>query len=173
MIADDDDFVHHEISAFVHKNASADCSGFHIPRGYIWRTGAGVAMEVDNFHRMCGTSLIVRANLYRGHGAPEPDHDAINEYGSHVLIFDRLRAEGRPLAPIPFPAAIYRVNHGNASQVDVVRGDISGGRGFLRVMAGRFARRCLNLLRRRRSIRDLAKDFSIAQGASFRNQSEK
>lgn len=60
-----------------------------------------------DFSRFCGTSHIVRADLY---AVPERFEEASESFvkrmlGSHVFIEEHLRASGSPLAPLPFPGA--------------------------------------------------------------------
>lgn len=111
MIVDDDDFVSARIVQHVAENT--DANGWTIDRGYIWDDGGRLLLGYDEFNHLCGTSLIVRSDLY---GMPEQFEDASLDWiksmlGSHVRIADILARRGTPLAPLPFRGAVYRVAH--------------------------------------------------------------
>lgn len=114
MIVDDDDFVSSRIARHVSENA--DANGWAIERGYIWDDGGRLLLGYDEFNHLCGTSLIVRSDLY---GLPERFEDASLDWiksmlGSHVRIADILAGQGTPLSPLPFRGAVYRVAHGGS-----------------------------------------------------------
>jgi hypothetical protein len=114
MIVDDDDFVSARLARHVSENPHAN--GWTIDRGYIWDDGGSLLLGYDEFNHLCGTSLIVRSDLY---GLPERFEDASLDWiktmlGSHVRIADILAGRGTPLAPLPFRGAIYRVAHGGS-----------------------------------------------------------
>lgn len=111
MVVDDDDFISRNLTSFVAANPKAN--GWYIHDGYIW-SGGNLLYRYAGFSRLCGSSHIIRANLYR---LPARFEDADDGYvrrmlGSHVFIHDHLDAEGTPLAPLPFPGAVYRTGHG-------------------------------------------------------------
>jgi exopolysaccharide biosynthesis galactosyltransferase PssJ len=111
MIVDDDDFISRRLTSFVHANPQAN--GWYIRDGYIWSDGGRLLYRSADFFRMCGTSHIVRADLYR----IPPSLEAADEtyirrmLGSHRFICDDLDASGTPLAPLPFIGAVYRTGH--------------------------------------------------------------
>ena len=114
MIVDDDDFVSARIVQ--HASENPDANGWAIDRGYIWDDGGRIVLGYDEFNHLCGTSLIVRADLY---GLPERFEDASLDWiksmlGSHVRIADILAGRGTPLATLPFRGAVYRVAHGGS-----------------------------------------------------------
>ena len=114
MIVDDDDFVSSRIAHHVSKNV--DANGWAIERGYIWDDGGRLLLGYDEFNHLCGTSLIIRSDLY---GLPERFEDASLDWiksmlGSHVRIADILAGRGTPLLPLPFRGAVYRVAHGGS-----------------------------------------------------------
>ncbi len=114
MIVDDDDFVSARIAGHVDENP--DANGWTIERGYIWNDGGRLLLGYDGFDRLCGTSLIVRSDLY---GLPPRFEDASLDWiksmlGSHVRIAGILAGRGTPLAPLPFRGAVYRVAHGGS-----------------------------------------------------------
>ena len=114
MIVDDDDFVSSRLVQHVSTHAGAN--GWTIDRGYIWDDGGRLLLEHDDFSHLCGTSLIIRMDLY---GLPERFEDASLDWikqmlGSHIRIAGILAEHGTPLAPLPFRGAVYRVAHGGS-----------------------------------------------------------
>lgn len=111
MIVDDDDFVSARLVE--HAAGNADANGWVINRGYVWNDGGRVLLQHDDFNRLCGTSLIIRSDLY---GLPACFEDADCDWikatlGSHVRIAGILAERGTPLATLPFRGAVYRVAH--------------------------------------------------------------
>lgn len=117
MIVDDDDFVSARLAQ--HAASHPDAYGWTIDQGYIWDDGGRLLLEYDDFNHLCGTSLIVRSDLY---GLPERFEDASVDWiktmlGSHIRIAGILAEQGTPLQPLPFRGAVYRVAHrGSHSQ---------------------------------------------------------
>jgi hypothetical protein len=117
MIVDDDDLVSSRIVE--HASKHPDSNGWYIDKGYLWDDGGSFIFAIDDFNRRCGTSLIVRSDLY---GLPDRVESASLDWiktmlGSHVRIDGILEERGQPLAPLPFRAGIYRVgNAGSHSQ---------------------------------------------------------
>jgi hypothetical protein len=114
MIVDDDDFVSARIARHVSENR--DANGWTIDRGYIWDDGGRLLLGYDEFNHLCGTSLIVRSDLY---GLPETFEGASLDWiktmlGSHVRIAGILAERGTPLEKLPFRGAVYRVAHGGS-----------------------------------------------------------
>lgn len=115
MFVDHDDLVSNRLAELV---ASApDSNGWFLDQGYIFSGGPEVYAYDKNFHKLCGTSHIVRADLLR---IPARVEEAGLSYislwlGSHVFIKDELDKEGAPLAPLPFSGAIYRIGHPDAT----------------------------------------------------------
>lgn len=114
MVFDDDDFVSRHLSAFVGANLGAN--GWYVDAGYGMNPGGQYAMRLKRFHKICGSSHIVRADLYQ---APAPDDPEFEFYlkqwlGSHGATTERFEDFGAPLAPLPFPGAVYLVNNPNS-----------------------------------------------------------
>ncbi len=114
MIVDNDDFVSANIVEFAARNA--DANGWKIDRGYLWNEGGRLLLHHNDFANFCGTSLIIRSDLYR---LPATFEDADIDYiksmlGSHVHIGKMLADQGHPLGSLPFRGAIYRVGHSGA-----------------------------------------------------------
>jgi hypothetical protein len=114
MIVDDDDFVSNRIVEFVEANQ--DANGWKIGKGYVWSEGGAVLFKHDDFSSFCGTSLIVRGDLYAlPRSVAEADVDYIKTMlGSHVRIGPILEEKGAALDVLPFRGAVYRVGHRGA-----------------------------------------------------------
>ncbi len=111
MIVDDDDFVSSRIVEYVSQHQNEN--GWTIDKGYIWDDGGSLLLGRDQFSHYCGTSLIIRSDLY---GLPPSAEEASLEWikdmlGSHVRIAPALADRGTPLSSLPFPGAVYRVAH--------------------------------------------------------------
>lgn len=117
MIVDDDDFVSNRIAQYVSDHA--DANGWTVDRGYVWDDGGKLLYKHDDFNHVCGTSLIVRSDLY---ALPERFEDASADFikytlGGHYGVARLLAERGTPLNTLPFRGAIYRVGHsGSHSQ---------------------------------------------------------
>ena len=117
MIVDDDDFVSANIVRFVSKHAGHN--GWKIDRGLVWSEGGKLVFMENNFNGVCGTSLIIRADLY---SLPDRFEDASTDFiasmlGSHMRPAHLLAQRGTPLASLPFRGAVYRVaNSGSHSK---------------------------------------------------------
>jgi hypothetical protein len=114
MVVDDDDLVSNRLAEFVAANQ--DAYGWYLSEGYLWEDGGRLVYRHSPFARLCGTSHIIRADLY---GLPGDLRDASDAYvrrtlGSHIFVRDDLERAGTPLAPLPFPGAIYRIGHRGA-----------------------------------------------------------
>ncbi len=117
MICDDDDLVSRDIAA--HVSREKDAAGWKIDRGYVWTDGGKLLYAHDAFNHICGTSLIIRSDIY---DLPETADKADPQMvmamlGSHQSVDTRLAEQGAPLASLPFRGAVYRVGHaGSHSQ---------------------------------------------------------
>jgi hypothetical protein len=111
MVVDDDDFVSSRLAEFIARRGGEH--GWYVKHGYFWPSGGRMLYAHGNFSRYCGTSHIVRADLYH---TPARFEDASEWFvtlllGSHVFLEEHLRTRGTPLAPLPFPGALYRIGH--------------------------------------------------------------
>jgi hypothetical protein len=111
MVVDDDDFVSRRLVSFVADNPQAN--GWYIRNGYIWSDRGRLLYRSGDFSRVCGTSHIVRSDLYH----LPPSFEAAEEtyirrmLGSHLYLHESLNASGTPLEPLPFTGAVYRTGH--------------------------------------------------------------
>jgi hypothetical protein len=114
MVVDDDDFVSSRLVSFVAKNPAAN--GWYVHDGYVWGSGGRLIYKYADFSMYCGTSHIIRADLYNLPASVESADPAYirNMLGSHIFIGRHLAANGTPLAPLPFMGAMYRIGHANA-----------------------------------------------------------
>lgn len=120
MAVDADDFVHRDLAAFV--NARPGNSGWMIQRGWIYSRARNAYRMHRKFYSACGTSFIIPFDAYdvpaelTRTATQREIADAFGERLENVLehgwAFAWWRKHGRVLEPIPFPAAVYHVAHG-------------------------------------------------------------
>ena len=111
MVVDDDDLVSARIVR--HVSEHPDANGWTIDHGYLWSDGGRLLLSHDDFNGHCGTSLIIRSDLY---GLPAGLEDASPDWiksmlGSHTRIARILAERGTPLESLPFRGAVYRVGY--------------------------------------------------------------
>jgi hypothetical protein len=114
MICDDDDLVHRHLAAYVDDNPYEN--GWYVGDGWVWEDGERLLYKESNLHLICGTSQIIRSDLYN---IPRSLEAASDEYlcrmlGSHLMINDELARQGFILKRLPFSGAIYRIGHPEA-----------------------------------------------------------
>lgn len=111
MVVDDDDLINHRLVEFIVNQQHI--KGWKVKEGYVWGDGGGLLLINREFHRLCGTSLIIRADLFRFPKTIDEasEHEIKTIYGSHITIVDYLLEKGITLQSIPFKAAIYRVGY--------------------------------------------------------------
>lgn len=121
MIFDADDFVHRKLTEFVHAHPAAP--GFVVSEGWMYSAARQEIREVDEFNRTCGTSFLLPYEAYEvpadlGVDATQQQlADGFGErlsrvMGAHRDAIDWYAEHGRELIPVPFRAAIYRVETG-------------------------------------------------------------
>lgn len=111
MVVDDDDFISKRITGYVEAHKGSN--GWYFREGYIWTDGGKLACPYRDFSTICGTSHIIRKDLF---ALPACFEDAGPDYirqmmGSHMFIKDKLAARGFPLEPLPFCGAVYRMGY--------------------------------------------------------------
>ncbi len=110
MLADDDDFVSRRLTSFVAANARHN--GWYFKSGLIWSDGGSLLYRYEDFSHLCGTSHIIRSDLYQIPAGAAQSEDYISRLlGSHVFIREHLAQRGTPLQPLPFIGAVYRTGH--------------------------------------------------------------
>jgi hypothetical protein len=114
MVVDDDDFVSARLVDYVARHRGAN--GWKIDLGFLWNEGGQLMMGYDNFAHFCGTSLIIRSDLYQLPSRFEDCSEAFikSMLGSHKRIASELAERGRALSPLPFRGAVYRIGHAGA-----------------------------------------------------------
>lgn len=113
MFVDADDFVARSLTSFVAGHRGEP--GWTITHG--WRVQLerrALRVHAGDFHLQCGSSHIIREDLLppTSHGTTATQQQLYDEQGgllerhlgSHMHLHDDL-----PLAPLPFPGALYRV----------------------------------------------------------------
>jgi hypothetical protein len=111
MVVDDDDLISSGLTGFVKQHRGHN--GWFVRQGYVWSPGKKLIYRSPNFSMLCGTSHIIRADLF---ALPASINSAEIAYiksmlGSHVFITKHLAEQGTPLSALPFPGAIYRTGH--------------------------------------------------------------
>jgi len=111
MVVDADDLVSRRLAGFVAERR--DQPGWIFEQGYYHQAGKQRVVLHDDFHLYCGTSAIVRC---RAEDLPESMNQPKEEIpilaaGHHEIARRHAEAE-TPLAPLPFPGAVYRVETG-------------------------------------------------------------
>lgn len=130
---DADDLLHPGLVA--HMLTAGEPGGYLIESGYMLDAatgemgrleppGAGHASTAP-FHEHCGSCSAIRIDRARWYGWTLP----ITRKGQHQWQRRNLRSFGLHLAPVPFPAAIYVVNHGENTRQR--RGKMSAKMGYL------------------------------------------
>jgi len=114
MVVDDDDFVSRRLTSFVAEYPGKN--GWYVHNGYLWGDGGKLLYEYADFSKFCGTSHIIRTDLYELPASVEAADPAYirKMFGSHIFIREYLTARGHPLEPLPFVGAVYRIGHAGA-----------------------------------------------------------
>jgi hypothetical protein len=112
MIMDADDLVSRRLAELAAQEKNAN--GWIFANGYRWQENSRWLHATTNFHRFCGTSAIVNASLidFPSEVTEEQFRKCIVLANGHTIIADALERCNRPLSPLPFPGAIYVLDHG-------------------------------------------------------------
>jgi hypothetical protein len=115
MVVDYDDVVSRRLAGFVAANPAAN--GWYVNAGYMFSGSRLMFSYQQDFFELCGTSHLIRADLL---DLPDSAAAAHEEYicrtlGSHKFIKRDLEQRGTPLAPLPFPGAVYRMGHADTA----------------------------------------------------------
>ena len=111
MVVDYDDYVSRRLGDLVASNPEA--TGWLVEKGLMYDGGPVVYTLPRGFHRTCGTSIIVRADLLPIGEQPSDVHmeTVKRTLGSHRFLPADLEQKGTPLTPVPFIGAVYRVGN--------------------------------------------------------------
>jgi len=113
MVVDDDDLVSRRLARFFER--ADPRRAYHVDRGWTWIEGRASLRMLDGFHGACGTCLAAPKRLWRIHES-DGGADALQELGSHRLIYDRLAGTDDAFSSVPFRAAVYRLSHVNSTE---------------------------------------------------------
>lgn len=121
MLMDADDFVSRRLARHVLEHPVR--TSWYINLGFVYHHGEDRVYPITGFNRSCGTSNILQFGEIPPVRLPEnPTREQILHavdprfikfiLGSHKFLADSLRKQNRPIAPIPFPGAVYYLAHG-------------------------------------------------------------
>jgi hypothetical protein len=120
MALDADDFVHRDVTAFVHAHSGHD--GWVVKRGWVYSRARNAYRLRRRFYRVCGTSFIIPFEAYdvptaltvaaTQHEIAEAFGERLEKTLEHGYAFDYWRKQGRNLESLPFPAAVYHMDTG-------------------------------------------------------------
>lgn len=121
MIFDADDFVSRDIVSYVRESPRSD--GWYVSGGWMCSRVRNGHRKQDDFHRTCGTSRIVPHDVYRvpfDLDASATQDQVVDAYGDVLTNFMGAHRKavqwhlkhGRRLRPLPFRAAVNRVDKG-------------------------------------------------------------
>jgi hypothetical protein len=124
MMLDADDLVHRNLVAYVRRDMNP--YGYIFDKGYQehYPTGSMRALptrgDIPPFHRICGSCAVFHFTP-EDIGAPDrTDKSLPDRLGALHVHWEAIAAAlDRPLAPVPFHAAIYRFNTG--AQLSILR----------------------------------------------------
>jgi hypothetical protein len=108
MAVDADDCVSNHLAEFVCRHPQK--AGWFIKQGYYYQDGRNfVKVMRKGFDRYCGTSTIVRADLYDLPDTCDREALATHFYHNyrHREIKETLESKGFAIEPLPFKGAIY------------------------------------------------------------------
>lgn len=175
MVTDDDDLVSSELTGFVTKHRGHN--GWFFRHGYIWSPGRSLLYRHPDFSMVCGTSHIVRADLFE---LPQSVGEASEEYiksmlGSHIFITKYLVQKGTPLASLPFVGAVYRTGHvgAHSRSKDVFSTYLMHA--WLLKSPGELSRRLFRLRHLGKAIRDefFGRDSALVNGRRQQQNSDR
>lgn len=114
MVVDDDDLISNRLVEFLSQQKIVD--GWKVTHGYVWGDGGRMLLINRAFHYLCGTSLIIRADLFNLPSRIEDlsDDEIKNVFGSHIKVIDYFYDRGVSLKALPFHVTIYRVGYGGS-----------------------------------------------------------
>lgn len=105
MQVDADDCVSNRLAEFVSRNPRSQ--GWFFESGYFYRDGARrIYLKPEGFHYWCGSSFILGYDQLKLPESADFDDSALLVLAPSG-IKRRAEESGSPLAPLPFPGAIY------------------------------------------------------------------
>lgn len=129
MITDADDCVSKFLAGWIAQNQSA--AGYFFKRGYVHHEHSNLVRVMrKGFHRYCGTTHIIRSDLYdvsaenlaripevitSTNDIPSDLHDL---YYCHRSFIKAIEAQGHSLQPLPFAGSVYILSNGENISYD-------------------------------------------------------
>lgn len=114
FLLDADDFINNDVVGFIRKNDNR--KGYFIDKGYVLDKSTDALAEMvpprRPFHKSCGSCAVfwlTDEDLPDSEGNNSKYWHALREHGKFPEVSATF---GRPLTAIPFPAALYMINHG-------------------------------------------------------------
>ncbi len=129
MKVDADDLISNRLVEFVEKHPKS--YGWYFESGYEYEYGKNfIYLRSSNFYRHCGTSNILRYDLWEWPKNPEElDSDSLfQSFQCHVKTREIMAKKNTPVTALPFPGAIYNIKHGEnlfLREVDIFKAIIS------------------------------------------------
>ena len=105
MVVDFDDLVSTRLTTLV--ASGPDAEGWFVDSGYLWDGGPFASAKATGFNEVCGSSMIIRADLLRL--PADPSDPAHLEWIKIILGSHKAWRDHFPLAQLSFPGAVYRV----------------------------------------------------------------
>ena len=107
---DADDLLHPDLVA--HICGDHNGAGYYLESGYLYDVGrdlfAPLGTQTTPFWSVCGSSTAAYFDFRKS----TKFKALLNELKSHKRIISRMQTYGFTMQPIPFPAGLYLVNHG-------------------------------------------------------------
>ena len=109
---DADDIAHPDLVRHIVEDHNA--AGYFLPEGYLWNIATGEVAPLAErkglkaLNRICGSSNAVHFDLRRNRASGA----VLNEMKAHAAIPARMEYFGLHMQPVPFPAALYVIGHG-------------------------------------------------------------
>lgn len=106
---DADDLVSNRLTRFIMEDDNR--TGYCFRTGYTYDAANGALKLSRSFHQLCGTC----GAIYVGPDELKKGSGALKVLaGGHVTFAERAERAGKPLKPVPFPAALYVTNTGES-----------------------------------------------------------
>jgi hypothetical protein len=152
---DADDLVSNRLTRYIMEDNNRN--GYYFKTGYTYNAKNGALKLSKAFNKLCGTCGVIYISpdeLEKGKGALKVLQ------GGHVTFAERAEQIGKPLSPVPFPAAVYVNNTGESIRDRIgITSLAHGTRRAIRAIRWRLVK----LLGRDTDLRALHAEFGIAE----------
>lgn len=120
MLVDADDRVSNRLAEYV--SHYPDCPGWLIKNGYWYQENSNfIKVMRKAFHHYCGTSNILRKDLYDVESNDRESCDRLFNAYRHKLLEKTLEAKGIFLEKLPFKGAVYIIDNGENTYYEIAR----------------------------------------------------